>query len=119
MVRCEFSIVVFIGFHLHVLNVKHHQSQYLTLSCMACDYLAIQGSATPLECAFSGGRLTSTKCCNCLNANAFESLQLLKSAYQNSHISAAADSTQHLDALIAALEDEFDNDMPSLASLNS
>ena len=81
--------------------------------------LAIQGSVTPSECAFWGGGLTGTKHCNGLNANAFESLQLLKSAYWNGHISAADDTTQHLDALIAALEDEVDDDMPSLAFLNS
>ena len=81
--------------------------------------MAIQGSATPLECAFSGGGLTSAKCRNCLNADAFKSLQLLKSAYQNGHISAADDATQHLDALIAALENDIDDDLPSLALLHS
>ena len=49
----------------------------------------------------------------------FESLQLLKSAYWNGHSLAADDATQHLDVLITALEDEVDNDMPSLATLNS
>ena len=86
---------------------------------MAQDYLTIQGSATPSEHAFSGGRLTSAKCHNRLNANAFESLQLLKKAYRNGHISAADDATQHLDVLIAALEDDIDDDLPSLASLHS
>ena len=80
---------------------------------MARDYLAIQGSATPSERAFSSGGLTGTKRQNCLHADAFESLQLLKSAYRNGHISAASDAEQHLDALIAALEDDID-DMPSL-----
>ena len=79
----------------------------------------IQGSATPLERAFSGGGLTGMKHHNGLNANAFESLQLLKSACWNGHILAADDATQHLDALIAKLGDEVDDDMPSLASLNS
>jgi hAT family C-terminal dimerisation region len=118
MVGCEFSIIVFVDIHLCV-KIKHHQSQYPTLSRMARDYLAIQGSATPSECAFSGGGLTGTKRRNRLNADAFESLQLLKSAYRNGHISAADDATQHLDALIAALEDEVDDDMPCLTSLNS
>jgi len=86
---------------------------------MARDYLAIQGSATPSERAFSGGGLTGTKCRNRLNADAFESIQLLKSAYRNGHISAADGATQHLDALIAALEDDIDDDLPSLASLDS
>jgi hypothetical protein len=79
---------------------------------MARDYLAIQGSATPSERASSSGGLTGTKCRNCLHADAFESLQLLKSAYRNGHISAASDAEQHLDALIAALDDT--DDMPSL-----
>jgi hypothetical protein len=81
---------------------------------MARDYLAIQGSSTASERAFSGGGLTSTKQRNRLNGDTFESLQLLKSAYRNGHISAADDATQHLDALIAALEDDADNDMLSL-----
>jgi hypothetical protein len=86
---------------------------------MAQDYLAIQGSATPLECAFSGGGLTGAKRRNRLNSDAFESLQLLKSAYWNGHILAADDATQHLDVLVAALEDDIDDDLPSLASLHS
>jgi hypothetical protein len=83
---------------------------------MAQDYLAIQGSATPSERAFSSGGLTGTKYCNRLNGMVFESLQLLKSAYRNGHISAASDAKQHIDALIAALDDEEvdDKDLPEL-----
>jgi hypothetical protein len=73
---------------------------------MARDYLAIQGSATPSERAFSSGGLTGTKRWNRLNPNVFESLQLLKSAYRNGHVSAASNAEQHLDALIAALHDD-------------
>ena len=110
---------MFICIYLCALDIKHHQSQYPTLSRMARDYLAIQGSATPSERAFSGGRLTGTKRHNHLNYEAFTGLQLLKSAYRNGHISAADGATQHLDALIAALEDDIDDDLPSLASLDS
>jgi len=78
---------------------------------MARDYLAIQGSATPSERAFSSGGLTGTKWQNRLNVDVFESLQLLKSAYRNGHISAASDSEQHLDSLIAALNEDMDNGM--------
>ena len=85
---------------------------------MAQDYLAIQGSATPSERAFSSGGLTGAKHLNHLNVDVFESLQLLKSVYQNGHISAVDDATQHLDALIAVLEDDIDDDLPSLASLH-
>jgi hAT family C-terminal dimerisation region len=73
---------------------------------MARDYLAIQGSATPSERAFSGGGLTGTKSQNCLNGRVFECLQLLKSAYHNGHISAASDAKQHINALIASFDDE-------------
>jgi hypothetical protein len=47
-----------------------------------------------------------TKYCNRLNGVVFESLQLLKSAYCNGHISAANDAKQHIDALIASFDDE-------------
>ena len=83
---------------------------------MAQDYLAIQGSATPSERAFSSGGLTGTKYRNRLNGVVFESLQLLKSAYRNGHISAASDAKQHIDALIASFDDEEvdDEDLPEL-----
>ena len=48
---------------------------------MAHDYLAIQGSATPSERAFSSSGTTGTAKHNCLSIEAFEALQLLKSAY--------------------------------------
>jgi len=46
----------------------------------------------------------------------FKSLQLLKSAYRNGHISAVSDAKQHIDALIAAFDDEEvdDKDLPEL-----
>ena len=85
---------------------------------MARDYLTIQGSATPSEHAFSSGGLTGTKYCNHLNRVVFESLQLLESAYGNGNISAANDAKQHIDALIASFDDEFeevdDKDLPEL-----
>jgi hypothetical protein len=55
---------------------------------MAHDYLAIQGSATPSERAFSSGGTTGTAKRNRLSVEAFEALQLLKSAYRNAHIGA-------------------------------
>ena len=83
---------------------------------MAWDYITIQGSATPSERAFSCGSLTGTKYRNRLNGVVFESLQLLKSAYRNGHISAASDAKQHIDALIASFDDEEvdDEDLPEL-----
>ena len=63
---------------------------------MACDYLAIQGSATFSEQAFSSGGTTRTAKPNCLSVEAFEALQLLKSAYQNDHIGAHLEAEQHV-----------------------
>ena len=80
------------------------------LSWIAQDYLAIQGSATPSERAFSGGGLTGTKYQNRLNGDIFESLQLLKSAYRNGHVSTASDAKQHIDALIASFDDDEEED---------
>jgi hypothetical protein len=77
---------------------------------MARDYLAIQGSATPAERAFSSGSLTGTKLRNSLNAEVFEALQLLKSAYRNGHISAGVIAAKHIDALIAELDADFGYD---------
>ena len=82
---------------------------------MARDYLAIQGSATPSQQAFTSGGLTGAKYCNRLNGVVFESQQLLKSAYRNGQISAASDAKQHIDALIASFDDRLDDkDLPEL-----
>ena len=62
---------------------------------MACDYLAIQGSATPSKCAFLGGGITGTASCNCLKGDAFKALQLLKSVYQSGHIGADDQASKH------------------------
>jgi len=74
---------------------------------MARDYLAIQGSATPAERAFSSGSLTGTKLRNSLSTDLFEALQLLKGVYRNSHISASAIAARHIEALIEELDADF------------
>ena len=66
---------------------------------MACDYLAIQGSATPSERAFSSGGITDTPRRNRLRTDVFEALQILKSAYRNGHAAASDQAGRHLDAL--------------------
>jgi hypothetical protein len=71
---------------------------------MARDYLAVQGSSTPSERAFSSGGLTGTALRNRLDMKIFEALQILKSAYRNGHIAAAQQSALHLDALIESLD---------------
>jgi len=70
---------------------------------MACDYLTIQGSSIPSECAFSSGGITDTARRNCLSTNAFEALQILKSAYRNGHVGAVHQAGLHSDALVESL----------------
>ncbi|KAF5370432.1 hypothetical protein D9615_009740 [Tricholomella constricta] len=72
-------------------------SHYPTLARLARDYLAIQGSATPSERAFSSGGLTGVALRNRLTVEAFEALQLLKSAYRNGHIDAGSEAEKHLE----------------------
>ena len=62
---------------------------------MACNYLAIQESATPSKHAFSGGGITGTASHNHLKGDAFEALQLLKSVYQSGHIGADDQASKH------------------------
>ncbi|KAG2030984.1 hypothetical protein BDR03DRAFT_877116, partial [Suillus americanus] len=61
---------------------------YPTLTHITQDYLLIQGSSIPSEQAFSSERITSTVQHNGLAALIFSSLQLLKAAYRNGHVSA-------------------------------
>jgi len=72
---------------------------------IARDYLAIQGSSTPSERAFSSGGITGTSRRNSLSTDVFEALQILKSAYRNQHIAAVHQAVGHVDALIAALDE--------------
>jgi hypothetical protein len=82
---------------------------------MACDYLAIQGSAVPSEQAFSSGGLTVTACQNRLLGDIFEALQILKSRYRNGHIRASEQAKAHFSAYIEELANlEIDNDIPVL-----
>ena len=58
------------------------------MSKIAKDYLAIQGSAVPLECTFYSSSITATARHNALLPETFGALQVLKSAYRQGHISA-------------------------------
>ena len=81
---------------------------------MACDYLAIQGSATPSEWSFSGGGITGTSNCNSLSVSCFEALQLLKSAYQNGHIAALDEAAKHLVNYFDSSDADFISDSSSI-----
>ncbi|MGH7238541.1 MAG: hAT transposon family protein, partial [Candidatus Saccharimonadales bacterium] len=71
-------------------------SQYPTLSCIARDYLAIQGSAVISERAFSSGAQTGTVRRNRLLPNTFEALQLLKAAYRRGDAAAFEETAKHI-----------------------
>ena len=62
---------------------------------IAHDYLAIQGSATPSERAFSSGGITDTTRRNRLSTETFEALQILKNAYKNGHAGMAGQHCAH------------------------
>ena len=75
---------------------------------IARDYLAIQGSATPSERAFSSGGITGSARRSNLSTDIFEGLQILKSAYHNGHVAAARQAGQHIDSLIMELDNDFE-----------
>jgi hypothetical protein len=78
---------------------------------MAHDYLAIQGSATPSERAFSSGGITGCSQHNKLKPNIFEGLQLLKSAYQNGHISATTQAGCHTENSITFIDSSSEGEV--------
>ena len=65
-----------------------HRSQYPTLAHITKDYLAIQGSSTPSERAFSSGGITATPRRSSLHPDTFSALQIVKAGYRNGHLSA-------------------------------
>jgi hypothetical protein len=69
-----------------------HSRQYPTLSRMAKDFLAIQGSSTPSERAFSSGGITGTARRNALHPTTFSALQIVKAGYRNGHLTPASEA---------------------------
>jgi len=72
---------------------------------MAWDYLAIQGSSTPSECAFLNTSLTNTQQRNQLTPDMFKALQVLKSAYCHGHMSAPAEAEEYYHLITSVLGD--------------
>ena len=108
---CEYSFSI-IKYDAH--SVQIHSKQYPILARMARDYLAIQGSATPSERAFSNASLTDSKQRNRLAPDTFEALQILKSAYRNGHISASAEAEKYYNTVMSVLGgDGHDADGPA------
>lgn len=79
---------------------KIQEHIYPNLARMARDYLAIQGSATPVERVWSSAASTDTKKRNSLSSERLEALQFLKAAYRKQRVRVM--STQEHEALIAA-----------------
>jgi hypothetical protein len=69
-----------------------HSRQYLTLTRIAKDFLAIQGSSIPSKHAFSSGGITGTAHRNSLHPTTFAALQILKAGYRNGHLSATGEA---------------------------
>ncbi|KIK80870.1 hypothetical protein PAXRUDRAFT_157460, partial [Paxillus rubicundulus Ve08.2h10] len=69
-----------------------HSHQYPVLSQIAHGCLAIQGSSTASEHAFSQGGLTVTMMHNSLSPNTVEALQILKNGCSSGSISAAIEA---------------------------
>src|ERR1700678_315932 len=104
---CSFFFIVILKCLTFYLFSQHpSMSKYPTLQPIARDYLAIQGSATPSERAFSGGGITGSSRRASLAAEMFEALQILKSAYRNGHIAPVYQAAEHLDAVINRLDDD-------------
>jgi hypothetical protein len=57
---------------------------------------------------FSSGSLTATKQCNRLTLEIFEALQILKGAYRNGHITAAAEAEAHMGSAVDELVSDLD-----------
>ncbi|KIK79802.1 hypothetical protein PAXRUDRAFT_767957, partial [Paxillus rubicundulus Ve08.2h10] len=74
-----------------------HSHQYPVLLQIACDYLAIQGSSTASEHAFSQGGLTVTVMHNRLSPNTVEALQILKNGYSSGTMSASIEALEWKD----------------------
>ncbi|KAL0563829.1 hypothetical protein V5O48_018232, partial [Marasmius crinis-equi] len=67
---------------------KVHEGDYAGVALMARDYLAIQGSATPVKRVWSSASDTDTKKRNRLSLEQLEALQFLKSMYRKSRVKA-------------------------------
>jgi hypothetical protein len=100
------KIVIFFVCSYKSDRTNQRNSQYPTLRRVARDYLAIQGSATPSERAFSSGGITGCSRRNKLQTDIFEGLQLLKSAYRNGHMSATTQAAEHLDGFMLGLDSD-------------
>jgi hypothetical protein len=83
------------SFYILYNQDKHHAQQYPTLSRMARDYLAVQGSSVASERAFSSAGLTDDLRCNRMEVQAFGKLQILKYAYRTNFLNGSEEAAMH------------------------
>ncbi|KAH9477903.1 hypothetical protein JR316_0010135 [Psilocybe cubensis] len=74
---------------------QYHSKQYPTLSWIACNYLAIQGSFVAAEHSFSAGRLTNVLNRNQMDPELFGYLQILKGCYKSKLMTATNEAKAH------------------------
>ena len=77
------------------MTSQYHSKQYPTLSRLAHDYLAIQGSSVASERSFSSSGITDTLHRNCMDPLLFGRVQILKHAYKSHFIDARTDADAH------------------------
>jgi hypothetical protein len=75
---------------------QYHAQQYPTLSALARDYLAIQGSSVASERAFSSGGITDTLHRNRMDPFVFGKTQILKHAFKSNFLDATVEANTHM-----------------------
>ncbi|KAH9481119.1 hypothetical protein JR316_0005639 [Psilocybe cubensis] len=81
--------------HKGLVTTNYHSKQYPTLSRIARDYLAIQGSSVAAERSFSAGGLTDVLNRNQMDPELFGYLQILKGCYKSQLMTAANEAKAH------------------------
>jgi hypothetical protein len=95
MVGCK-SLLFAISMQFAYSTLQQHQLQYPTLSRVARDYLAIPGSSTSCERAFSSAGLIGSNHRLSLTPDTFEAIQLVKSAFKAGDLSPAIQTQRYL-----------------------
>ena len=105
------SVCIFFFIFISSINLslpKDHASVYPTLSKIAKDVCAVPASSIPCERLFSAGAEIATDRQSHLGAEAFEELQVMKHAWQNSITDlAAANSHQAEEVSIGEYEELY------------
>jgi hypothetical protein len=92
-----------------------HKDDFLTLFAIAMDYLAIQASSVPCECAFSSSAETDTVHRNKISPVLMEALQMLKFGFRNEPFNFTEGLITDEEDMIIPLD--ISNDLDLLAEL--